>query len=114
MIKMCYYNYIFSRLSNVCYCTAYYNIETFIFFTVSVAYKIMVNQYIKVNESYRIIIPIISSHFCFFYYHKDIFQCSMSFKKVINNILLYYHIFCDIVLLEFFLYYCNIKSLAIF
>ena len=22
---------IFSRLSNVCYCTAYYNIETFIF-----------------------------------------------------------------------------------
>ena len=30
---------IFSRLSNICYCTAYYNIETFIFFTVSVAYK---------------------------------------------------------------------------
>ena len=27
--------------------------------------KNMINQYIKVNESYRIIIPIISSHFSF-------------------------------------------------
>ena len=27
--------------------------------------KTMINQYIKVNESYRIIIPIISSHFSF-------------------------------------------------
>ena len=38
-----------------------------LFFTVSVVYKkkTMINQYIKVNESYRIIIPIISSHFSF-------------------------------------------------
>ena len=37
------------------------------FFTVSAVYKkkTMINQYIKVNESYRIIIPIISSHFSF-------------------------------------------------
>ena len=38
------------------------------FFTVSAVYKKnknMINQYIKVNESYRIIIPIISSHFSF-------------------------------------------------
>ena len=36
-------------------------------FTVSAVYKkkTMINQYIKVNESYRIIIPIISSHFSF-------------------------------------------------
>ena len=38
-----------------------------LFFTVSAVYKkkTMINQYIKVNESYRIIIPIISSHFSF-------------------------------------------------
>ena len=39
-----------------------------LFFTVSAVYKkkkIMINQYIKVNESYRIIIPIISSHYSF-------------------------------------------------
>ena len=39
-----------------------------LFFTVSAVYKKkknMINQYIKVNESYRIIIPIISSHFSF-------------------------------------------------
>ena len=38
-----------------------------LFFTVSADYKkkTMINQYIKVNESYRIIIPIISSHFSF-------------------------------------------------
>ena len=39
-----------------------------LFFTVSAVYKnkkTMFNQYIKVNESYRIIIPIISSHFSF-------------------------------------------------
>ena len=36
-----------------------------LYFTVSAVYKkkTMINQYIKVNESYRIIIPIISSHF---------------------------------------------------
>ena len=39
-----------------------------LFFTVSAVYKkkkTMINHYIKVNESYRIIIPIISSHFSF-------------------------------------------------
>ena len=39
-----------------------------LFFTVSAVCKkktTMINQYIKVNESYRIIIPIISSHFSF-------------------------------------------------
>ena len=38
-----------------------------LFFTVSAVYKKknMINQYIKVNENYRIIIPIISSHFSF-------------------------------------------------
>ena len=39
-----------------------------LFFTVSAVYKkkkTMINQYIKVNESYRIIIPIISSHVSF-------------------------------------------------
>ena len=38
-----------------------------LFFTVSAVYKkkTMINQYIKVNESYRITIPIISSHFSF-------------------------------------------------
>ena len=38
-----------------------------LFFTVSAVYKkkTMINQYIKINESYRIIIPIISSHFSF-------------------------------------------------
>ena len=38
-----------------------------LFFTVSAVYKkkTMINQYIKVNEIYRIIIPIISSHFSF-------------------------------------------------
>ena len=71
-----------------------------LFFTVSAVYKkkkTMINQYIKVNESYRIIIPIISSHF-FFLISQNIFQLSLSFE-VINNILFYYHIFCDIVLL---------------
>ena len=66
----------------------------------------MINQYTKVNESYRIIIPIISSHFSFSNITKYIsivlycivLYCIMSFE-VINNILFYYHIFCDIVLL---------------
>ena len=45
-----------------------------LFFTVSAVYKkkTMINQYIKVNESYRIIIPIISSHFSFSYITKYI------------------------------------------
>ena len=57
---------IFSRLPNVCYYTAYYNIETFIFLQYRLFIKkTLANQYIKVNESYRIIILIISSHFSF-------------------------------------------------
>ena len=90
---------IFPRLPNVCYCTAYYNIETFIFLHHRLFIKKnMANQYIIVNESYRIIISIISSHFSFLLSQTYL---SMSFK-VINNIVLYYHIFCDIVVLYFF------------
>ena len=84
-ILHCTYKWkIYSRLPNVCYCTAYSNIETFIFLRYRLFIKTMANQYINVNESYRIIIPIISFHFSF-YYHKNVLQCSMSFK-VINNI----------------------------
>ena len=58
---------IFSRLPNVhvCHCTAYYNIETFIFLQYRLFIKTMANQYFKGNKSYRIIIHIISSHFSF-------------------------------------------------
>ena len=67
-ITILLYYKLFSRLPNVRYCTAYYNIETIIFLQYRLFIKKkknMINQYIKVNESYRIIIPIISSHFSF-------------------------------------------------
>ena len=48
---------LFSRLPDVRYCTAYYNIETCISLQYRLLIKTMTNQYIKVNESYRIIIP---------------------------------------------------------
>ena len=87
---------IFPRLPNVCYCTAYYNIETFIAYK-----KTMANQYIKDlsnNHPY---------HFISLFFLLSQKYLSMSFK-VINNILLYYHIFYDIVLY----FFCNIVTLS--
>ena len=39
--------------------------QLFLQYRLFIQKKTMINQYIKVNESYRIIIPIISSHFSF-------------------------------------------------
>ena len=39
--------------------------QLFLQYRLFIKKKTMINQYIKVNESYRIIIPIISSHFSF-------------------------------------------------
>ena len=42
---------IFSRLSNVCYCTAYYNIETFIFLQYLLLIKLWSTNILKLMRA---------------------------------------------------------------
>ena len=55
-----------THFHDICYCTAYYSFETFFLqYQLFIKKQTMANQYIKVTESYRIVIPIILSHFSF-------------------------------------------------